>query len=212
MEDDPTSDGLARYRARVVAEKRAAAMDAAIALFLAHGYASTTLEQVAKRAGISSATVYKHFPTKAALFGSIMERLWENTPDLLPQMPAPGAPRDGLLAIGRAYAALLARDQTVALFRVVTAEAPRFPEVGQELYVRGKKPYLDRLRLYLEGEIAAGTLAIDDLPLAKRQFLGMINDVVFWPRLLIVDLEVSAEEAEHVVVEAVETFLARHRP
>ena len=208
---DERPDGLAEYRARVVAEKRAAAMDAAITLFLANGYDHTTLEQVARTAGISSATVYKHFPTKAALFGGIMSRLWENEPETLPSMPAPGNPRDGLLAIGRAYAELLSHDQTVALFRVVTAEAPRFPELGQELYERGKKPYLDRLGVYLQREVDARTLAIRDLPLAKRQFLGMINDVVFWPRLLIVDLTISRDEADRVVREAVETFLARYR-
>lgn len=207
---DQAQDGLAAYRARIVAKKRAAAMDAAIKLFLENGYDHTTLEQVAKAAGISSATVYKHFPTKAALFGGIMSRLWENEPEDVPHMPGPGNPREGLLAIGRDYAELLSRDQTVALFRVVTAEAPRFPELGQELYERGKKPYLDRLGVYLEQEVTAGTLQIDDLPLAKRQFLGMINDVVFWPRLLIVDLKLSEAEADHVVREAVETFLARY--
>jgi len=208
----PSESGLAAYRARVATEKRTATMDAAIDLFLANGYDHTTLEQVAKAAGISSATVYKHFPTKAALFGGIMARLWENEPDALPQMPPPGNPRQGLLAIGRAYADLLHRDQTVALFRVVTAEAPRFPELGQELYERGKKPYLDRLATYLDQEMRAGTLAIDDVALAKRQFLGMINDVVFWPRLLIIDLRLTPEEIEAVVVGAVDTFLARYTP
>ena len=208
--DDGDVGGLAAYRARVVAEKRAAAMDAAIKLFLTNGYDQTTLESVARSAGISSATVYKHFPTKAELFGGIMARLWENEPDDLPRMPPPGNPREGLLAIGRAYARLLSHDQTVSLFRVVTAEAPRFPELGQELYERGKKPYLDRLRVYLEAEIEAGTLRIGDIPLAKRQFLGMINDVIFWPRLLIANLKLSAAEIDTVVCEAVETFLARY--
>jgi len=200
--------GLAAYRDRVAREKRAALMEAAVALFLADGYARTTLEAVARAAGVSSATLYKHFPTKAALFGAIMARMW--TEGDAAAIPAPGDPRAGLLRIGRDYAALLAEARTVALFRVIIAEAERFPELGRALYERGKRPYLDRLRVYLEAEIADGRLAIDDLALAKRQFLGMINDVVFWPRLLIVDLAVSAEETEAVVEGAVETFLARY--
>ena len=59
---------------------------------------------------------------------------------------------------------------------------------------------------------AAGTLAIDNVPLAERQFLGMINDVVFWPRLLIIDLEISPEESASVVDEAVATFFHRYAP
>lgn len=185
-------------------------MDAAIALFLSDGYDGVSLEGVAKAAGVSSATVYKHFPTKADLFGGIMARLWENEAGAEEAIPPAGDPRAGLARIGRDYAALLQRAQTVDLFRVIIAEAPRFPELGRELYERGKKPYLDRLRVYLQREIDAGLLQIDDIPLAKRQFLGMINDVVFWPRQLIVDLEITPAESDAVVDGAVETFLAAY--
>ena len=165
---------------------------------------------MAREAGVSSATLYKHYPTKQTLFGAIMARLWESEPGAEGAMPEAGDPRAGLTLIGRDYAEVLGRHQTVALFRVIIAEAPRFPELGRELYERGKRPYLDRLRVYLEAEIAAGTLAIDDIPIAKRQFLGMINDVVFWPRLLIVDLEITDDEASAIVDHAVETFLRRY--
>lgn len=206
--NDPT--GLERWRARVAAEKRGALLDAATALFLAEGYDGTTLEAVAKRAGVSSATLHKHFPTKADLFAGIMARMWETGGAETPGLPAPGAPRDGLRRIGDAYAALLRRSETVALFRLVIAEAPRFPELGRDLYEHGKRPYLDRLHEYLGNEVAAATLRIDDIPLAARQFLGMINDVIFWPRLLVVDLEIDDRETDRVVAAAVETFLARH--
>jgi hypothetical protein len=46
--------------------------------------------------------------------------------------------------------------------------------------------------------------------MAARQFLGMINDVIFWPRFLVVDLEVGDAEVRRVVSEAVETFAARY--
>lgn len=38
---------------------------------------------------------------------------------------------------------------------------------------------------------------------AVRQFLGMINDVLFWPHMLIVDLSSSVEEADQIVSAAV---------
>lgn len=205
-----TERGLAAYRAQVVAEKRGAVLDAATALFLADGYDRTSLEVVAKTAGVSSATVYKHFPTKAKLFGGIMARLWENDEGAEADSPPAGDPRAGLMQIGRDYARVLLDPQTVDLFRLIISEAPRFPELGEELYQRGKQPYLDRLRRYFGSEIAAGTLAMEDVSLATRQFLGMINDIVFWPRFLVMTLEVTAEEAEQVVAAAVETILARY--
>lgn len=204
------SGGLQAYRDRVAKEKHDAIMDAAIAGFLAEGYDRTSLEAVAKAAAVSSATVYKHFPTKAALFGAIMSRMWENEPGDEARVPPAGDPRAGLLKIGRDYGTLLLNPQTVDLFRVIIAEAPRFPELGRELYEHGKKPYLDRLHLYLQSEIDTGRLAIDDIPTAGRQFLGMINDTVFWPRLLITDLEVREDEAALVIDGAVDTMLARY--
>ncbi|MBC8049055.1 MAG: TetR/AcrR family transcriptional regulator C-terminal domain-containing protein, partial [Chitinophagales bacterium] len=59
-------------------------------------------------------------------------------------------------------------------------------------------------------EMENGALAIDDIPLAARQFLGMINDVIFWPRFLVVDLEVTDHEVTRVIDGAVATFLARY--
>jgi AcrR family transcriptional regulator len=201
---------LEAYRAEVARRKRGAILDAALALFLEHGYDRTQIDAVAKHAGVSSATLYKHFGSKAALFGGIMARFWQQDEETRLPSPAPGDPRAGLSRIGAHYAELLARPDLLALFRVVIAEAPRFPELGEALYARGKKPYLDGLGDYIRAEIAHGTLAVDDVDLAVRQFLGMINDVVFWPRTLLPGLAVGEGETRGVVVEAVETFLARY--
>ena len=111
------------------------------------------------------------------------------------------------MEIGADYAALLADPKVRALFRVIIAEVPRFPELGRELYEKGKQPYLVRLKDYVEAEIAAGTLDVGDVDLAIRQFLGMINDVVFWPHMLVIDLEEPQGRVEQVVSAAVEVLL-----
>lgn len=149
--------------------------------------------------------MFKHFHAKAEIFGAVMARVFGNDEAAAMPRPRAGDPRAGLAAIGAAYAATLARPDIRALFRVMIAEVPRFPELGAALYEKGKRPYLDRLHAYLRAEIAAGGLAIADVPLAARQFLGMINDVVFWPHMLVIDLEEA--DATQIVAAAVETFL-----
>lgn len=191
--------------------KRSDVLDAAVEEILEKGYAVATLASIADRAQVSTATVFKHFRTKADIFGEIMRRVWGNEEDSLPPLPDPGDPRAGLLAIGHDYADTITDQKIKALFRVMIAEVPRFPELGQELYEKGKKPYLDRLHAYLEAEIAAGTLAIPDVGLAVRQFLGMINDVVFWPHMLVVGLHETQQEIDRVVEGAVETMLNAFR-
>lgn len=187
--------------------KRRDVLDAGTEEFLEKGYAGTTLAMIAERAQVSTATVFKHFPTKADIFGAIMGEVFGNDADALPIAIEVGNPRAGLLEIGIDYANLLRDPKVRALFRVMIAEVPRFPELGRELYEKGKLPYLTRLQDYIRAEIAAGTMKIDNVDLAVRQFLGMINDIVFWPHMLIVDLSETEEEAQAVVAGAVETML-----
>jgi AcrR family transcriptional regulator len=188
--------------------KRSLVLDAAVEEFLAKGYAGATLAAISERAGVSTATLFKHYRTKADVFGAIMGRIFGNDPDDTPPS-LPADPRAGLALIGRDYAASISDPKIRALFRVVIAEVPRFPELGQELYLKGKKPYLDRLEAYLTEQVKAGRLAIPDVVLAARQFLGMINDVVFWPHMLVVNLDEA--DADAVVGGAVETVLRAYR-
>lgn len=187
--------------------KRRDVLDAGTEEFLEKGYAGTTLAMIADRAQVSTATVFKHFPTKADIFGAIMGEVFGNDADALPPMPDVGDPRAGLSAIGADYAALLSEPKVRALFRVIIAEVPRFPELGRELYEKGKLPYLTRLKDYISGEQGAGTMSVPDLNLVARQFLGMINDLVFWPHMLVIGLAEPDDHAEAVVAGAVETII-----
>ena len=201
---------IEHYRETLSSQKRDAAAAAAADLFLRQGYDRTTLVQVAKAANISTGTLFKHFPSKAALFGAIMAQMWEADPALDVPLPAAGNPAEGLRAIGRDYAAKLRPPQTEPFFRVIIDETPRFPELGRALFEMGKVPYLHRLHAYLDVEVAAGTLAIRDVATAGQQFFGMVNGAIFWPRLLATDLTVPDAEVERVIEEAVLTMLARY--
>lgn len=59
-----STDGV---RAVSAARTRRALIDAALALFAAQGYDSTTTEQIAERAGVSPRTFFRYFPTKESV-------------------------------------------------------------------------------------------------------------------------------------------------
>ncbi len=69
-----------------------------------------------------------------------------------------------------------------------------------------KESFLKRLHAYLQTQIAVSRLAISDIPLVSRQFLGMINDIIVWSRSLITALEISESDIKDMVTDAVETF------
>lgn len=58
-------------------------MDAAKRCFARYGYAGTTTRSVAAAAGISEGLLFKHFPTKAALYAEILADACETDPGLL---------------------------------------------------------------------------------------------------------------------------------
>ena len=197
------------YHQRVAGEKRAAILAAAMRLFSAGGYDKTSLARVADAANVSRATLFRQFPNKADLFAAIVVDYW-SAGAVGDQIPVSGAPRRGLTTIGRRYASLLGREGMAGLFRMVIAEASRFPELGRVQFDLGKVPFFDEVCRYLEAETAEGTLDVDDPTMAATQFLGMISNYVLWPKMLLVDWTLSAEQVEKVVDSAVTTMLARY--
>ncbi|WP_113699879.1 TetR/AcrR family transcriptional regulator [Nonomuraea lactucae] len=197
------------YHRRLAEQKRTAIIEAATRLFMDSGYDGTSLAKIAEEADVSKATLFKQFPTKAALFDAIVTEYWkvEDERDVTPDS---GDLRAGLTTIGNRYVALLTRPGMVALFRIVIAEAPRFPELGQTQFKLGKEPFFDAVRRYLQAEREAGTVRLDDPETAATQFLGMIANYVFWPRMLVMTWSPSAAAMARSVDEAVLTMEARY--
>lgn len=93
-----------RATAPLSGRTRARILRAAGELFSSRGYESTTMEQVARLAGLARSTVASHFPTKASL-GSALFR--QQATDMLATSDlVPGGPVDRLLAHLEAVAVL----------------------------------------------------------------------------------------------------------
>jgi TetR/AcrR family transcriptional regulator, regulator of autoinduction and epiphytic fitness len=192
--------------------KGEAVLSAAVAAFLERGYSGTTLELIAQTAGVSTATVFKHYRTKAEIFGVIMSQVFGNDDlNAWPKMN-PAQPFEGLQMIGKLYADTIRDPNIRSLFRVMIAEVPRFPELGEQLYYRGKAPYLARVEDFLKKANLVGSLKVPDVQIATRQFLGMINDIVFWPYLLVNGLPDDDSEAQKIVQQAAQVICLAYPP
>ncbi len=196
------------YHQAVAATNREAILAAAAELFLESGYDRTALLRVAEQAGVSTATLFKQFPTKAELFEATV--LSAGRSPAPPSVDIPiGDFQAGLTALGDAYVELLTRPHMVALMRTVIAESPKFPELRERTFDFGTLPVLDELNRYLRAVHAEGSVHIDDPGLVSAQFLGMIASSVFWPRLVHGTWSITDDEQSHVVVEAARTIAAR---
>jgi TetR/AcrR family transcriptional regulator, regulator of autoinduction and epiphytic fitness len=198
------------YHQRIKEEKRTAVVRAAMELFLEQGYERTSLQQIGKRADVSTATLFKRFPTKAALFEAMVEDFWAAPPPPCPEKALSENPAVGLRKMGLSYALLLRSPDMQAIYRLIISEAPRFPDLGHAVYERAKGPFLKRLQDYLLTQAVTGRLVIDNVETAANQFLAVITGQSFWPELVGRDCGGTDEDVEHVVEEAVKLMLARY--
>jgi AcrR family transcriptional regulator len=54
-------------------ERRAAILDAALAVFAQHGYHGSSIDDIAREGGVSKALIYEHFASKADLYAELLE-------------------------------------------------------------------------------------------------------------------------------------------
>lgn len=211
--------GKAGYHERVKAENLERIMCAARDLFLEQGYDRTSLAQIAKKAGVSTGTLFKRYPSKSALFQAVAAQQWQLDVQY-EEPPGPGDPQDGLTRIGRDYACLIGRPGTAALCRLVITELPRLPELADSVgtgFAIDRGPFFERLRTYLDAEAEAGTLQFhsadgQDLTAAEvaQQFLGMIGGQLLWPQLVQPDFIPPGPMDTTVVDEAVTLMVTRY--
>lgn len=117
------------------AEERAitfAILEAALRLFLEHGYGATSMKRIGEEACVAPNTLYARFPDKEALFKAIIEwktALWKVTNP--PRYAKPGASFKEVLEVAiMAMFDAMGREDITALARLLTLEAGRFPEVA----------------------------------------------------------------------------------
>lgn len=189
--------------------KRLAIVEAAIREFLDQGFAATSMDAIAARAGVSKRTVYNHYPAKLDLFRAVVAGLYEGLE--APERTGLGAdqpPDQALPAFARAVLAHLRRPDNMALLRLVIAERHRVPELGLGEQAGGRGPALATLEAYLADQDRRGTLKVPRPRLAAQQFLGGIKEGVYWPALL----GLAVVEDDDAIAAALAAFLAAYRP
>ncbi|MBX7500537.1 TetR/AcrR family transcriptional regulator [Qipengyuania sp. YG27] len=154
--------------------KREAILAAAAASFFEHGFAASSIEQIAADAGVSKVTIYNRFGDKRALFTAAVEQECAQLRGSL-EVPeiASGSLRDRLTAIGEAMVAFLSRPRMVQFERRIAAETEHEPAVGQAFLAAGPLRMKKAFSALLAAMHDAGDIEIDDAELAAEQFASM---------------------------------------
>ena len=110
------------------AERRELVLEAAVAEFAAHGLAGTSTEEVARRSGISQPYLFRLFPTKKALFLTLVDRCFRRVEDTFTAAAGERSGDEAMEAMGEAYERLL-DDRTLLLMQMQAYAACDDPEI-----------------------------------------------------------------------------------
>jgi TetR/AcrR family transcriptional regulator, mexJK operon transcriptional repressor len=136
-----------------MAEKRASILRAARPILLRDGLGGTTLDRVAAEGGIAKMTLYRHFPSKEALFEGLVTAMCEYMREglenaALADIDKPSANR--LADELRAFVAALIEPDALALYRLIVADGWRFPDLAHAFEQSGMRVIRQRIAELLE--------------------------------------------------------------
>lgn len=146
-------------------------------LFLDVGYGATTMDAVASRCGVSKKTLYRLFPAKTDLFGAMVAD-HRRTMLALPRADDDLPTADALAAIFRLDMETADSHEQMAFIRLATADADRFPEIGEVIRLRGAEPARNLLADWLGRQQARGALRPFPPEAAARMLMDMVFSVL----------------------------------
>jgi AcrR family transcriptional regulator len=142
---------ITEFKPERLSEKAEQILAGARQEFLVHGYAATSMDRVAKAAGVSKATVYSYFQDKEGLFTALVQKLAEKKLSAIYSFqPVAGESSIAVRQLlTKALNEMMGDREEIALIRLIYGESERFPELARILVRTLVKPAIETLSQYL---------------------------------------------------------------
>ncbi len=186
-------------------------LDGARTVFMADGFEGASVDEIARVAGVSKATLYSYFPDKRLLFMEVAtSECRRQSREALDNIDMSRPPRDVLGQAGRHFLRFITSKLGQQIFRICVAESDRFPELGRQFYASGPAVMRAEMAEYFAAAMGRNELLIEDMVMAADQF-GELCKADLWPRLMFGMTDtITQGEIDRVVDGAVEMFMARY--
>lgn len=182
-------------------------------IFMRDGFEAANVDDIAKAAGVSKATLYSYFSDKRQLFREVVQAECDRmSVEILSKLDNTEPVRCSLKTAALGLATFLVSSFSQRVFRICLAERDRFPELGQAYYECGPSNGHDQMVAHLREAVRKQELAIEDIDMAAYQFAELCKARIFTRVAFGVQTEFSEGEIEQVAEQAVETFMARFAP
>lgn len=158
------------------AERRRQIVTVAAELFSSRGFSGTTMKEIAEGAGISQAIIFRHFPSKEALYSAILDyKVQQAATRIQAHLQEAASRRDD-----RAFFGLLAREllelygRDPSLIRLLLFSALEEHELAGMYYRVMSRQVREHVRNYIRQRIEDGVFRRINPPAAARAFIGMV--------------------------------------
>ena len=167
--------GKARPGRPPSARKRRSILEAATRLFTHNGFEATSVDDIAREAGVLKQTVYSHFGCKEDLFGVAISTKCRSSGIAKEEIDPDVAPEQVLPVLARQFIELINSDEAISVTAICCVNWEMHPELGRMYFERGPLVTVEAVADYLEAQNRAGRLRTDNAEHAAWQFLCMLK-------------------------------------
>lgn len=191
--------------------KRRDIIDGARKVFFEKGFDAASMDEVAKAASVSKATIYVYFNSKEELFEALVHNDRARSAEhLFVVDPSIDDVASLLRRIGISFMTMMVQPDHIRLIRMVIGVAEKFPAVGQTFFESGPCEGGRSLAALLARQVALGHLEVDDCFAAAFQFINLCQGNLVKGQMFGLRDQPSPEEIAATVDGAVRVFLAAY--
>ncbi|WP_018386985.1 TetR/AcrR family transcriptional regulator [Ancylobacter sp. FA202] len=196
-------------RAEPESTKRRDIIDGARKVFFEKGFDGASMDEVARAAGVSKATIYVYFGGKEELFEALVHNDRARAAERLFEVDSSADEVDTLLRhIGISFMTMMVQPDQIRMVRMVIATAEKFPRIGRAFFDAGPCRGGQRLADLLRRQADLGRLSIDDDVAAAYEFFNLCQSNSVKGLLFGVGEQPTPAQIEETVARAVRVFLA----
>lgn len=186
-------------------------LEGARQVFMADGFEGASVDDIAKTAKVSKATLYSYFPDKRLLFMEVAKNECARQADTAFETIDMTASVDVVLRnIALQMVEFLTSSFGQSVFRICVAESDRFPELGRAFYESGPEMVRRHVTEFLTDAQSRGEVEIEDMTLAADQFAELCKADLFPKMVFNLQNTFTTDEKCRVVNGAVTMFMARY--
>jgi TetR/AcrR family transcriptional repressor of mexJK operon len=157
------------------ATKRKQILAAAKTLFIEQGYASTSMDLIAKQANVSKQTVYSHFGCKDDLFSAAIEQECDSYQVIDLSSDGLFDCKTRLTLVAKRCFSLITSKEAIAVQKVCSYESAAYPQLSELFYQAGPQRLTNDVAQLMQTLHDEKLITITDAHQAAVQFLCLIK-------------------------------------